>query len=125
NGKLPEHMQFSVFSRPMPGEAVNGDGYFIKQMPYHVLFGVIDGLGHGPHAFTAADKALKIVEVEYRSPLRRLIEACHAGLEGTRGAAMSVCRIDLKAGVLEHVGIGNVETRIYGEGEVLRPFCFN
>lgn len=125
SGRLPEHMQFSVFSRPMPGETVNGDAYFIKQMPYHLLFGVVDGLGHGPQAFAAADQALKIVEEEYRGSLHRLVEACHAGLRATRGAAMSACRVDLKAGVLEHVGIGNVETRIYGRGEVLRPFCFN
>lgn len=124
-GPLPEHMHFSVFSRPFPGEEVSGDAYFIKQMPYFLLFGVIDGLGHGPQAFAAADQALKIIEEEYRGSLTRLFQACHEGMRSTRGAAMSACRVDLKTGILEHVGIGNVETRIYSEGEILRPFCFN
>jgi anti-sigma regulatory factor (Ser/Thr protein kinase) len=122
---LPEPMRISVISRPMPGERLNGDGYFLHQMPHLVVASVIDGLGHGPDAFVASEAARKILEERYRDPLEILIEALHKGLCNTRGAAISLCRIDLRAGRIEHVGIGNVETRIYGGEEIVRPICFN
>ncbi len=121
----PPQMAFSVLTRPMPGENLNGDGYFIRQVPHLTVAAIIDGLGHGPEAFVAAEAAQRVLEERYRDPPAVVIEACHRALHSTRGAAISLCRIDLQAGRLEHVGIGNVETRIYGGQEILRPFSFN
>lgn len=121
----PLPLRFSVLTRPMPGERLNGDGYFIRQTPNLVVVAVIDGLGHGPDAFVATEAALRILEERHGDPPATLIEACHQGLRQTRGAAMALCRIDLQAGHLEHVGIGNVETRIFAGERVVAPFCFN
>ncbi|UFS69755.1 SpoIIE family protein phosphatase [Geomonas sp. RF6] len=118
-------LHFSVMSRPMPGEDVNGDSWFIKHMSHSVTFGVIDALGHGHDAYLTSLAALEAVEENYREPLELLIKRCHDRLRGTRGAAMSVCHVDYLQKRMRHVGIGNVETRIFCSDRNIRPFCFN
>lgn len=118
-------MTFSVMGRPHPGEEVSGDAYFIKQEPFSALFSVIDALGHGKVAYETGLMALEILEENYREDLIRVIERCHHGLRHTRGVAMALCRIDFSKRRLEHIGIGNVEMRIYGTPEPIRPFCYN
>lgn len=121
---LPE-MNFSVMAKPIPDEDISGDAYFIRHAPFFTIFAVIDGLGHGIDANKAAVAAVEILEENYTRPLSEIIEACHTRLRNTRGAAMALCRVDHKRKILEHVGIGNVETRVYGTPEPVRPFFFH
>ena len=118
-------MDFSVFSRPLPGEDVCGDAYFIKRYSSFVVFAVIDALGHGREANKVALDLLRILEADYRESLHNVIELAHKKLAYSRGAAMAICRVDSKGKKLEHISIGNVETRVYGTPEPVRPFCFN
>lgn len=118
-------MKFSVFSKPKLGEDVSGDAYFVRRFSSYAIFSVIDVLGHGREAHDIALNVLKILEDNYAEPLNKIIEVCHKGLRHTRGAAMALCRVDFKEKRLEHIGIGNVETRIYGTPEAIRPFFFN
>jgi len=118
-------LEFSIFSRPRIGEDVSGDAYFIKRFSSYVIFGVIDVLGHGSEAHDIALKVLTILEDNNTEPLNKIIDVCHKGLKHTRGAAMALCRVDFKEKKLEHVAIGNVETRIYGTLDPIRPFFFN
>ncbi len=118
-------MNFSAFSKPKLGEIVSGDAYFIKRFSCYVIFSVIDVLGHGREAYDVALNVLKMLEDNYAEPLIKIIDICHKGLKYTRGAAMAMCRVDFKEKKLEHVGIGNVETRIYGTPQPIRPFFFN
>ena len=118
-------LEFSIVSRPRLGEDVSGDAYLIKRFSSSLIFGVIDVLGHGREAHDVALKILKILEDNYSEPLNKIIDVCHKELKHTRGAAMALCRVDFKEKRLEHVGIGNVETRIYGTTKPIRPFFFN
>jgi len=118
-------LKFSVFSRPKIGEDVSGDAYFIKRFSSYVICGVVDVLGHGSEAHDIALKVLTILEDNNTEPLNKIIDVCHKGLKHTRGAAMALCRVDFKEKKLEHVAIGNVETRIYGTLDPIRPFFFN
>lgn len=111
----------SVLSRPCFGEEVSGDAYLIKKLPSFVLFGVIDALGHGPKAYEVAQRAVRILEDNFRRNLSELVDRCHQGLKGTRGAAMALARIDRQAKTLDIVSVGNVETRIYGPGRPVTP----
>ena len=38
----------------------------------------------------------------------------HSHLRGTRGAVASLCRLDQRDGGINYVGVGNINTRIYG-----------
>ncbi len=121
---VPE-LELSVFSRPVPGERYNGDAYFIKRYEDKIVFAVIDGLGHGQGAQEAAQVAVDCLANFYRRPFAEILQLCHQRLKKTRGAAMSLCRINLKDRVMTHAGIGNVNTRVYSSGKTPAPFSIN
>jgi len=118
-------LDLSVFSRPLPGQRYNGDAYFVKRYEDKVMFAVIDGLGHGQDAHEAAQDAVDCLENFYRRPIAEIFQLCHQRLKRTRGAAMSLCRINLKDRVMTHAGIGNVNTRVYSSEAAPAPFCIN
>lgn len=115
----------SVLAKPKFGETVSGDAFFYKHLPSYAVFSVVDVLGHGPEAHRVAETVRKILETEYRKDLLSITEYCHHRLKGSRGAAIAVGKIDFKESVFYHIGIGNVETRIYGGASLLRPSCTN
>jgi len=121
---MPE-LDLSVFSRPLPGQRYNGDAYFVKRYEDKIIFAVIDGLGHGQEAQEAAQAAVDCLENYYRRPFTEIFQLCHQRLKKTRGAAMSLCRINLKDRVMTHSGIGNVNTRVYSSQAAPAPFCIN
>lgn len=72
------------------------------------LFGVIDGLGHGEPAATAALRAVDTVQNGSSEPLDVLMRRCHRALVDTRGVAMTLARVDFETDTLSWIGIGNV-----------------
>jgi hypothetical protein len=80
---------------------------------------VIDGLGHGSAAAVAAQRAIESIRSSVSDPLEVIIRACHQALLGSRGAAISMARIDTGAESLTWIGVGNVE------GIVLNPVAFS
>jgi len=118
-------MSFSVLARPRRHEDVSGDAYFIKRTPFSVVFSVIDALGHGREAYEVSRKLLGVLEDTYREPLITIINVCHSEARHTRGAAMALCRVDFAKKKMEHISVGNVETRVYGAPVPVRPWCFN
>ena len=97
-------------SLPKQGETANGDAAFLRSQGFDVMFGVIDGLGHGPGAeeVTRAAKS-HLSSVPLDTPLTAVMEALHAALQGTRGAAATICL--LRGAELEACAVGNVELR--------------
>jgi serine phosphatase RsbU (regulator of sigma subunit) len=102
-------IEWATAGRALPGEHVSGDQPIAIGIGDHAaLFGVIDGLGHGP---SAAMAALRAVDTLNRAPGERLevlVQLCHRVLEGTRGVAMTLARVDFGAGLLAWTGVGNV-----------------
>lgn len=120
-----QKMKFSVMAKPKQGEDVSGDAYFIKETESFVFIGMIDVLGHGEDAHEVAIRAYELLENNYMEPLLDVLQLCHRELQHTRGLALAVCKIIFKNKKLEHISIGNIETRIFGETKKSRPFCFN
>jgi negative regulator of sigma-B (phosphoserine phosphatase) len=106
-------MEWAVASRPRPGEHVSGDqSIAIGIDGGAALFGVLDGLGHGPAAATAALTAVDAIRSARSERLEVLVQLCHRMLGGTRGVAMTVARIDFQPGQLSWTGIGNVSANL-------------
>jgi len=116
NGEQPHRFNYSANSRPYPGETENGDAFFIQEDNDGVLVAVADGLGHGSKAAIASRRAIETVRQNVRSELEPLLGVLHRKLTGTRGAAITLVRIDLEERKLAHIGIGNVATRVYPTG---------
>src|SRR4051812_18381739 len=65
------------WSRPRPGEELNGDAYFVSEYDGELLLAVIDGLGHGHGANEAARAAVETLEQWRGEPLQDLILGVH------------------------------------------------
>ena len=102
-------VEIHVASRALPGETECGDQVAIVSYETRHLVAVADGLGHGPLAAVAAREAVEFISAHCDDDLVELLTACDRQLAGTRGAAVSVVRIDAQAATLEYAGVGNVE----------------
>jgi serine phosphatase RsbU (regulator of sigma subunit) len=87
----------------------SGDLHLVVKLPGGLLLAVTDGLGHGPEAAAASERAAVILREQAERPLRDLVESCHEELRRTRGVVMSLVYIDGRSRTLEWCGIGNVE----------------
>ena len=94
------------------GETACGDAWCIQRSPESTLAAVVDGLGHGIEAATAASTAIRLILERTHDVPSALILAAHAALRGTRGAAIAVARIDHTAGIVRFAGVGNISAAI-------------
>jgi phosphoserine phosphatase RsbX len=102
-------LDWGVAAVALPGEAESGDLHLVRPVADGVLVAVVDGLGHGVEAATAARLAVAaIARHAHESPLS-LFERCHQALKGTRGVVMSLALIRRADGSLTWLGVGNVE----------------
>ncbi len=109
-------ISIGVASRPYPGEIVSGDAQAVHWVGEVCRIAVIDGLGHGPQAAEAAACAVGVLDRHPELDPAEALRQCHTALLGTRGAAMSVARLDLAKGVLVYAGIGNVDAHLWQGG---------
>jgi negative regulator of sigma-B (phosphoserine phosphatase) len=106
-------VEWATASRPVAGEEVSGDQpVAVDVVGSAALFGVIDGLGHGAAAATAATTAAAVINRAAGEPLDALIGLCHRQLTTTRGAAITLARIDFRAETLQWMGVGNVAANL-------------
>ena len=102
-------IDWGVAGRTLAGEAESGDLHLVKPVPSGVLVAVVDGLGHGADAATAARTAVATLDRHAHEPVLALVERCHHALGGMRGVVMSLAHIDSRATTMTWLGVGNVE----------------
>jgi len=106
-------IEWATAGRPRPGEDVSGDQSIAVGINGRAaLFGVVDGLGHGPAAANAAISAAEALKNARAERIEVLVQLCHRVLGGTRGAAMTLARVDFEAGQLYWTGVGNVTANL-------------
>ena len=109
-------MAYGAVRVPLPGQDVCGDDWSTRQRPDQMQILVADGLGHGLEAAVAAREAVKIFrESAWLSP-ERLVEAMHAGMRHTRGAAVAVAQVNVAQREVRFAGIGNIAAIIMSPG---------
>ena len=106
-------IEWARAGRPLPGEYTSGDrGIAVDIDGEAALFGVMDGLGHGSAAATAALRAIDALTRSRTERVEVLIQLCHRTLEGTRGVAMTLARVDFATNALTWAGVGNVTANL-------------
>ena len=101
-------LSYGYVAKPLAGEAESGDQWLIKETPNYVLVAVADGLGHGPHAAEAAKQAICVLNTHIPDmTLIELMNECHMQLQGTRGIALTLIKIQPHYQV-DWLGVGNV-----------------
>lgn len=92
-----------------------GDLPFVKEYDSYIFTALIDVLGHGKEARSVAVLCNDFLEKNYRDDLKKIIYGMHNLLKGTRGAVISICRLDKITGNFLQVGIGNISVRTLGK----------
>ena len=71
--------------RPYPGEVISGDDGVFFQSDSTFVAAVSDGLGHGPEAREASNRAIESLIQKREMELGEMVSALNADLAGTRG----------------------------------------
>ena len=90
------------------GEPVCGDAWAWASHGDWWSVLVADGLGHGPDAARAATEAVRIFQERAATPAADIVDAAHAALRPTRGAAIAIAEVRPAAGEVTFTGVGNI-----------------
>ncbi|PXY21235.1 ATP-binding protein [Prauserella muralis] len=99
-----------------PGETLSGDACTVLRHGGITTAVVVDGLGHGRDAATAAAAAIARVAADPAAAPDALFSSLDADLARTRGAAVAVAQFDIVEGTLRYQGVGNITARLYPAG---------
>src|ERR1043166_5109907 len=83
-------LDWGVAASALPGQAQSGDAHLVKAVATGVLVAVVDGLGHGAEAATAARTAVHTLAEHAAESVLALLQRCHVALKGSRGVVMSL-----------------------------------
>ena len=93
---------------PLPGQSESGDLCLSKRVGKGTLIAVVDGLGHGQDAASAAHAAIAALDRYSREPLIDLVRRCQDALVGLRGVVLGLAFLDPQAATMAWLGVGNV-----------------
>jgi serine/threonine protein phosphatase PrpC len=93
----------------------NGDAFIVNERNGELLAGLIDGLGHGEPAETAAMAAQQYIRSHMDMPLAELFQGVSRACRATRGVVMALARFSAEK--VTFASVGNVEARVYGSPE--------
>jgi anti-sigma regulatory factor (Ser/Thr protein kinase) len=111
-GRTLERFSHGAVSVPAIGETCCGDAWAFVQRDGRASVLVVDGLGHGPAAETAAQACVAAFgERPFDIPAEILARA-HASMRLTRGAAAAVVQLDVDARRFAFCGAGNIVSRL-------------
>jgi len=104
-----EHgLEWGTVCVPKRGEQFCGDAWAVAPGHFQNSVMIVDGLGHGIHAFDAANAALRSFWEHARARPEAILNALHQALPGTRGAVAGVADIDWDKRQLRWAGAGNI-----------------
>ena len=97
---------------PKPGETLSGDGacFVVQQGNLKILLG--DGLGHGPDAHAAVQKAIELFKVNKEEMPAEILRHLHREVKKTRGLVGTAAIYNFKEKKWRICGIGNIATRM-------------
>jgi anti-sigma regulatory factor (Ser/Thr protein kinase) len=114
------HPRVSGLQTPKPGEDVSGDAWASQTVGDSRTVILVDGLGHGPEAEVAARTAVEFLDGNAGASPKDLLEIVHRGIRHTRGAAVSIAKLNSSRRTIAFAGLGNVSGRICGADTVSR-----
>ncbi|MCE7060292.1 ATP-binding SpoIIE family protein phosphatase [Dyadobacter sp. CY343] len=95
-----------------PGESLCGDAYAWKANPYFLKVMLADGLGHGPLANLAAQRACEAFRKSVHNNPSDILNDIHKHVKDTRGLVATVATFDLVNKAWNICGVGNISTRL-------------
>ncbi len=107
--RSPEpRLECSAVCVPIRNQEVSGDAWAIDETPDRSRIFVVDGLGHGLHAFDAAQEALRSFHRMSGEGPEASLRGLEKDLRGTRGAVALAVDISWPEREMRYAGIGNI-----------------
>lgn len=106
-------IEWGAAGRALGGQAESGDLHLVEVFETAVLIAVLDGLGHGSEAALASRLAAATLRDHLGEPVTVLVERCHAALQRTRGAVLSLAVIEGQGREMTWLGVGNVDGTLF------------
>nr|WP_260854500.1 ATP-binding SpoIIE family protein phosphatase [Paraburkholderia sp. BCC1884] len=101
--------QIGAKSAPKLGQDVCGDAWSARYVGKHLWITLLDGLGHGPLAAEASNRAIQIVQqANPDDKPADVLRAAHQGIKTTRGAVMAIAMFDTDSALMQYAGVGNI-----------------
>ncbi len=117
----PPNFVVGVAAKAVQGENVSGDAWAARFGGNFVLLIIADGLGHGMQASEASSEAIRtFIKSPEESPVE-VLKQIHLALRGSRGAAVSVARIEFENRQVRFAGLGNVAGVVIGRSGPQAP----
>ena len=110
---------------PKIGEEISGDAWATAQDSGRTLLLVADGLGHGPQAAQASREAVRIFRANLGKSPKEIVEAAHAALRSTRGAALAIAEVDFEQLTVRFAGVGNISGTILAQEKTNSLVSYN
>jgi phosphoserine phosphatase RsbX len=114
-------LDWAVADLARPGQRESGDRSVVLPTVDGWLAAVVDGLGHGAEAASAAAVAVKALERAAHRPVVQVLRDCHNSLIGTRGAVISLAAFNTREETMTWLGVGDVEGRLLRAQGSARP----
>lgn len=114
-----------VVCLPKIGEEISGDAWATAQNSGRTLLLVADGLGHGPQAAQASREAVRIFQANLGKSPKEIVEAAHAALRSTRGAALAIAEVDFEQLTVRFAGVGNISGTILAQEKTNSLVSYN
>ncbi|HET6464165.1 MAG TPA: SpoIIE family protein phosphatase [Nitrospiria bacterium] len=118
-------IEWGVGSRGLTSEVESGDAHIVQLLPKGALVAVVDGLGHGSEAASAARKAVDCLSNGASGSVISLLTECHRSLQGTRGVVMSLALFNSDDQAMMWTGVGNVTSVLYRADSRIAPSSEN
>lgn len=122
-----EHQYFkevdiSIYQMAKKGNWCSGDAFYTVRTDDYILCAVADGLGSGEQAMDASEAAMSVIKRNHHYDVETIIDRCNRVLWGTRGAVMTILKLDFQSGIIEYTNLGNITCTFYkSSGEMYRP----
>lgn len=113
-GDAPVAPRWAGVAVAFDGGADCGDAWAVIEDGGRLTALVVDGLGHGEAAALAARAAVDEFVAAADADLESLARRLHAAMNGTRGGAAALCRLDPGRRRAQFLGVGNVAGRLVG-----------
>lgn len=114
-------LDWGVATFTLRGERESGDRCVVVPFEQGVMVAVIDGLGHGAEAASAAEAAGRIITAHCRESVIAVVRRCHEQLRSSRGVVMSLASFSALDDTMTWLGIGNVEGMLIRAGRDAAP----
>jgi anti-sigma regulatory factor (Ser/Thr protein kinase) len=105
----PYPFEVGARSTPKLGQDICGDAFGIRHVGNGLWITLLDGLGHGPLAAEASNRAISIFQqASVSDKPADVLRAVHQGIKTTRGAVMAVAMFEADKALMSFAGVGNI-----------------